>query len=217
VYTENLISALILRGEKESEPWATIKRNGAPIDAYYLRGMLKGVVRRESDQRENIKSGRHYYTRANFEEAWARYIPADPENDPGDPGHPGPEPANPPSEPVSAVPDQNGASGTIRDHDQETPLQSRIVPDEVNPSGTTQAVDPAEENDAVPDHPDVPDQNGPDANTYAGGDGASDPDAHCAYCKAKLNGAAGVMHGGATFHLDACLAEHLKKQGSRAP
>jgi Protein of unknown function (DUF3631) len=205
VYTENLISALILRGETESEPWATIKRNGAPIDAYYLRGMLKGVVKREPDQREGgAGHGRHFYTRANFEQAWARYIPVDPSNDPEHPDHPEQRPETPGAGPVSAAPDQ-GIS-----------------------SGAEQAVDLPGENDVAPDAPDGPDQNRPDANTYAG-NGAAVPDgeadrvvdeviagARCGYCAGKMDGSAGVVHGGKTFHLDACLAEHLRKQGARA-
>ena len=77
MFTSDLVARLIAR---EGEPWATIKRNGAALDGYYLRGMLRGVVARDR-QRENARGplrDRHYYARANFEPAWARYIPSRP-------------------------------------------------------------------------------------------------------------------------------------------
>ncbi len=46
-------------------------------------------------RRADRKRDRHYYTRADFEQAWARYISRDPENDPAHPAHPAPEARNP--------------------------------------------------------------------------------------------------------------------------
>jgi hypothetical protein len=208
MFTADLVARLIAR---EGEPWATIKRNGAPIDAYYLRGMLKGVVARSPDQKARQatkKAPQHFYTRADFELAWERYISRNPVNDPEHPEHPEQGAANPGPEPISAVPDRkspSGTSGTPGAADPAAPDQGVPdgggVPDAKSPSGTGQPIDIAGVNEGVPN---VPDQIRPAANVYPA-------DACCGFCRAPLNGAACIAHDGAVFHADACLAEHLKK------
>ena len=99
VLSADLVARLIAR---EGEPWATAKRNGGPIDTYYLRGMLKGVVRRDPYQQERRPDGgrgHRFYTRTDFEEAWQRYIPSLPENDLSHPSHPSQQAGKPPPEP----------------------------------------------------------------------------------------------------------------------
>jgi hypothetical protein len=225
VFADDLVARLI---DREGEPWATVKRNGQPLDGYYLRGMLKGVVARDPKQREKERGtgrDRHYYIRADFEEAWARYIPRDPENDPAHPAHPAPEPATPGVEPGSVGPDQNEASGPNQPQATETGGGAGLGPDGAVSSGPVQDTGKVEEIDAGAVGPDGPDQIGPDANTY----GASGPaptvgeeldriveetaaGARCGYCRTKLNGGACITHDGKTFHADACLAEYLKRR-----
>jgi hypothetical protein len=185
---------------------ATIKRNGGPIDAYYLRGALKGVVAQDgSRRRENARGpnrDRHYYTRADFEEAWARYISCDPGNDPAHAAHPAPEPEAPGAAPGSVAPDQNEASGATDATPREDAAGAGLAPDHDTPSGATQGSDNSDEIGAGAVAPDAPDEIRPDANIHA----------RCGYCGAALNGAACVAHDGKVFHADACLAEHLKRR-----
>jgi Protein of unknown function (DUF3631) len=224
MFTADLVSRLINR---EGEPWATIKRNGGPIDAYVLRGMLRGVAERDPKQREKERGpnrDRSYYTRANFEEAWARYIPLDPENDPAPSAPPAPEPETPGTEPVSVGQDHDAVSGPTPAPQADIDTGAGVGPDGGISPGPTQSVDPASNIGVGQVGQAGPDEIQPNVDAYAAGNGA-DADqvvdevlagTRCSYCGAKLNGAAGVVHGGRTFHLDACLAEHLKKQGSRA-
>jgi hypothetical protein len=95
------------------------------------------------------------------------------------------------------------------------------VPNGENSLGTAQSTEPYEENDAVPD---VPDQTGSETNIHARGNGADHDqrvdaapvDDRCGFCGSPMNGVSGVMHDGKVFHIEACLAEHLKKAGPPA-
>ena len=68
--TADLVGKLL---ERDDEPWPTVRR-GQPLDAYYLRSTLKGVVDRKTPViRIGDKTKRGYY-RADFEPAWRRYL-----------------------------------------------------------------------------------------------------------------------------------------------
>ena len=71
--TADLVGKLL---ERDDEPWPTVRR-GQPLDAYYLRSTLKGVVDRKTPViRIGDRTKRGYY-RADFEPAWQRYLAAE--------------------------------------------------------------------------------------------------------------------------------------------
>jgi Protein of unknown function (DUF3631) len=106
--TTDLVGRLNSRSD---EPWATINR-GQPLNAYYLRTMLAGIVRRQKSKAKIGGKMWRGYARADFVEAWTRYIPSTPSNDPPPSGHPPPGSKKPGKRRASAVADENRPSAT---------------------------------------------------------------------------------------------------------
>lgn len=78
-----------LKGIEES-PWGSFKKNGDPIDARGLARHLRRYGIESHDQRVGGDKVQKVYFRAEFEEAWARYLPDDEpevEQPLGDPPH----------------------------------------------------------------------------------------------------------------------------------
>ena len=76
--------------EMEESPWGSFKRSGDPIDARGLARHLRRYGIESHDQRVGDGKVQKVYYRAEFEQAWARYLPEDeqPPDDPlGDPPH----------------------------------------------------------------------------------------------------------------------------------
>lgn len=63
--------------EIEESPWASFKRNGDPIDARALARHLRRYGIESHDQRVGDGKVQKVYFRAEFEQAWARYLPDD--------------------------------------------------------------------------------------------------------------------------------------------
>ena len=111
--TADLVGKLL---ERDDEPWPTVRR-GHPLDAYYLRSTLKGVVDRQTPViRVGDKTKRGYY-RADFEPAWGRYLtPESPDS-----SETGETAKQPPGDArsgwTSGVADQEPASETMRNVD----------------------------------------------------------------------------------------------------
>ena len=150
--TSDLVTRLINRVD---EPWATIKR-GQPIDAYYLRTMLHGIVKRQKPKQRVGKDFWRGYLRSDFAEAWARYLPSDPVHPsatsatpPHTAGKPQPEPASErggSKEASDTHPPPGGGGGSVADDPRDMPHGQHI--------------EIAGENGAVADVADVADQNG---------------------------------------------------------
>ena len=146
MFTADLVARLIAR---EGEPWATIKRNGGPIDAYYLRGMLKGVIERDPTSAERKRGGTA--TAASTPGPISRrpgrdIYPRDPVNDPAHPAIRHQRPQTRSAEPDSVAPDQNEASGAIRASARRASGWRPDGSDGGNSSGAKQASDKATEN-----------------------------------------------------------------------
>jgi hypothetical protein len=142
--TSDLIGRLL---DRSDEPWLTIKR-GQPIDAYYLRAMLSGIVKRQQSKMKIGGAMWRGYFRADFADAWARYIPADPVSDPPPSGHPPPEPEKPAEPTAYAVADHQRASATHPPPVADAPPMNGgggSVADGVSSSATAQAIDTAGE------------------------------------------------------------------------
>lgn len=76
--------------EVEESPWASFKKNGDPIDARGLARHLRRYGIESHDQRVGDGKVQKVYFRAEFEQAWARYLPDDEpeaEHPLGDPPH----------------------------------------------------------------------------------------------------------------------------------
>jgi hypothetical protein len=108
--TTDLITRLINRSD---EPWATIKR-GQPLDAYYLRGMLTGIVKRTRPQQGGGRKVWRGYRKLDFAEAWARYIPPEPVSPSATSANALHTAGKPQEEPTSTVADAKSASDTVR-------------------------------------------------------------------------------------------------------
>jgi hypothetical protein len=101
--------------DREDEPWLTVRR-GRPLDAYYLRSTLKGVVARKTPViRIGDKTRRGYY-RADFEPAWRRYLPEVSDSSETD-ETPKPRPGNAQPDWAPGAADDEPASETMRNSD----------------------------------------------------------------------------------------------------
>ncbi|WP_163890021.1 DUF3631 domain-containing protein [Mycolicibacterium hippocampi] len=83
-------SVLTELNEVEESPWASFKKNGDPIDARALARHLRRYGIESHDQRIGDGKVQKVYFRAEFEQAWARYLPDDEPGDEqplGDPPH----------------------------------------------------------------------------------------------------------------------------------
>ena len=113
--TADLVGKLL---ERDDEPWPTVRR-GQPLDAYYLRSTLKGVVDRKAPViRVGDKTKRGYY-RADFEPAWRRYLSAESSDASETDETPKPRPGNAHSAWAAGAADEEPASETMRNGDPE--------------------------------------------------------------------------------------------------
>jgi hypothetical protein len=111
--TADLVGKLL---ERDDEPWPTVRR-GQPLDAYYLRSTLKGVVDRKTPViRIGDKTKRGYY-RADFELAWQRYLAAESSNASETDETAKPRPGNAHSAGAPGAADEEPASETMRNGD----------------------------------------------------------------------------------------------------
>jgi hypothetical protein len=104
----------------EDAPWRALK--GEPLDATRLARMLKpyGIKPKKLREGEGTFRG---YCRAWFEDAWARYLPADPE----DPEH-GEQAEHPADRAGSDVPGNPGVPGSENNLEHDSPHEQDDVP-----------------------------------------------------------------------------------------
>ena len=144
--TADLVTRLVNRID---EPWATIKR-GSPLNAYYLRNMLSGVVRRQKPKQRVGKGFWRGYLRLDFAEAWARYLPSDPVFPSATSATPPHTPGKPQKQPGSDEADQQEVSATVR-HEADDGIAA-------NPCGAFVADGP--DDPPLPQVPEVPSEIG---------------------------------------------------------
>jgi Protein of unknown function (DUF3631) len=231
--TIDLISRLNSRSD---EPWATINR-GQPLNAYYLRTMLAGIVKRQKSKAKIGGQMWRGYTRADFAEAWARYTPQDPPDHPPPSGHPPPRSKKPAKPRDTAVADQNRPSATDAPPppvDGASAVGGGSVADGASASATAQTIDTAAKNGAGGGWPDVADENrGPGEGVSGNGhDAGTEYDRlaaeieagdRCGTCLLVFDGDTAELVGKSWHHPGACAtkarakAQPLKRSRIKRP
>jgi hypothetical protein len=173
--TADLVTRLVNRID---EPWATIKR-GSPLDAYYLRNMLSGIVRRQKPKQRVGKGFWRGYLRSDFAEAWARYLPSDQASASATSATPPHTPGKPQKQPGSSEADENDASATVRheaDHGISEIPRGAWVADSLDNQPLSQSADIPSKIGAVADVAHVADQDTGTREDMPDGSGAAEPD-----------------------------------------